>query len=79
MLSGHTHAGQVRFPGLPVIARQSRYRLDEGLYRFGDSQLVVSRGLGASGLPIRMHCTPEAVLVTLRPDLHPGLAQLQGD
>lgn len=77
VLAGHTHAGQVRMPGLPVIVRQSRYRLDEGHYRFGDSQLVVSRGLGASGLPLRLHCPPEAVLLTLRPDVHPGLARLQ--
>lgn len=66
VLSGHTHAGQIRMPGLPVLARQSRYRLDEGRYRVGDSELVVSRGLGAVGLPLRLWCPPEAVLLTLR-------------
>jgi len=66
MLSGHTHAGQIRVPGLPVLVRQSRYRLDEGRYRAGATELVVSRGLGAVGLPWRHACPPEAVLLRLR-------------
>lgn len=66
VLSGHTHGGQIRIPGLPVLVRMSRYRLDEGHYRTGDTQLVVSRGLGVTGLPIRIACPPEAVLLTLR-------------
>jgi predicted MPP superfamily phosphohydrolase len=65
-LAGHTHGGQIRLPGLPVLVRQSRYRLDEGRYRSGDSELVVSRGLGAVGLPWRAACPPEAVLIRLR-------------
>jgi uncharacterized protein len=65
MLSGHTHAGQIRIPGLPVLYRQSRYRLDEGRYRHQGTELVVSRGLGASALPLRVACSPEAVLLTL--------------
>lgn len=66
VLSGHTHAGQVRLPGLPVLVRQSRYRLDEGRYRYRSTELIVSRGLGAVGLPIRLVCSPEAVLVDLQ-------------
>ena len=66
MLSGHTHAGQIRVPGLPVLVRQSRYRLDSGRYRFGATELVVSRGVGAVGLPLRAACSPEAVLLHLR-------------
>jgi len=66
MLSGHTHAGQVRVPGLPVLVRQSRYRLDEGRFRSGRTELVVSRGLGAVGVPLRANCPPEAVLLRLR-------------
>ena len=65
MLSGHTHAGQIRIPGLPVLYRQSRYRLDEGRYRHDGTELVVSRGLGAVALPLRVACPPEAVLLTL--------------
>jgi len=66
VLSGHTHGGQIRLPGLPVLVRMSRYRLDEGRYAVDGAQLVVSRGLGATGVPLRLFCPPEAVLVTLR-------------
>ena len=71
MLSGHTHGGQIRLPGLPVLVRQSRYRLDEGRYRIGSMELLVSRGLGVTGLPVRFACSPEAVLIHLRSQLHP--------
>jgi uncharacterized protein len=66
VLSGHTHGGQIRIPGRPVLARASRYHLDEGRYAVDDSELVVSRGIGATGLPFRIACSPEVVLVTLR-------------
>ena len=67
LLAGHTHGGQVRVPGLPVLVRMSRYRLDEGRYAVDDSELIVSRGLGVTGLPLRIACPPEALLVTLQP------------
>jgi predicted MPP superfamily phosphohydrolase len=66
MLSGHTHGGQVRLPRLPVLVRQSRYRLDEGRFTVGRTQAIVSRGLGAVGVPLRFGCPPEAMLLTLR-------------
>jgi uncharacterized protein len=64
-LSGHTHGGQIRFPNGPAIIRQSRYCLDEGVYAFGSSLLVVSRGLGSVFLPIRWGADPEAVLLEI--------------
>jgi len=66
VLSGHTHGGQIRIPGLPVLVRMSRFCLDEGRYFTNGAELVVSRGLGASGFPLRLACSPEVVLVTLR-------------
>jgi predicted MPP superfamily phosphohydrolase len=66
VLSGHTHGGQVRIPGRPVLVRMSRYRLDEGHYHRDGAQLIVSRGLGVSGIPLRLFCPPEVVLVTLK-------------
>ena len=64
--SGHTHGGQVRVPGLPVLVRMSRYRLDQGRYAYGGADLVVSRGIGASGIPLRVACPPEVVRLVLR-------------
>lgn len=66
VLAGHTHGGQIRFRGLGPIVRQSRFFLDEGVYAHGAGMLVVSRGLGAVGLPWRTGALPEAVLLTLR-------------
>jgi hypothetical protein len=66
-LSGHTHGGQVRFPKGPPLVRQSRYCLDEGLYAFRSSLLVVSRGLGCVLLPFRWGADPEAVLLEIVP------------
>lgn len=66
VLAGHTHGGQIRLPGLPVLVRMSRFGLDQGHYQMRPSQLVVSRGLGATGLPLRMACPPEVVALRLR-------------
>lgn len=67
VLSGHTHGGQIRFRRRPPIVRQSRFCLDEGAYAHGSSLLVVSRGLGAVGLPWRIGADPEAVLIQIDP------------
>ena len=67
VLAGHTHGGQIRVPGLPVLVRMSRYRLDEGRFQAEDSELIVTRGLGVTGLPIRVACPPEALLLELVP------------
>ena len=66
-LCGHTHGGQIRFPGGPPIIRHSRFCLDEGVYAFNSSFLVVSRGLGSVGLPWRWGADPEAILLEIVP------------
>ena len=66
-LSGHTHGGQIRFPNGGPLIRQSRFCLDEGVYAFRSSQLVVSRGLGSIMIPWRWGADPEAVLLEITP------------
>ena len=66
-LAGHTHGGQIRFPNGSPIVRQSRYCLDEGIYAFRSSLLVVSRGLGSVLLPFRWGADPEAILLEVVP------------
>ncbi len=66
-LSGHTHGGQIRLPDGPPIVRQSRFCLDEGIYSFHSSTLIVSRGLGSVGIPWRWGADPEAVLIEILP------------
>jgi hypothetical protein len=71
MLSGHTHGGQVRVPllGEPVVPSEYGTRYAGGLCRAGGVAggvpVVVSRGVGMSGLPVRVNCPPEVVEVTL--------------
>ena len=65
-LSGHTHGGQVRFgPWAPVVPSQFGARFAYGWVREGARDLVVSGGLGCSGLPIRFGVPPEITVVDL--------------
>jgi uncharacterized protein len=63
---GHTHGGQVRIPGLPVYV-PSRYgsRYLHGHIVEGGRNLIVSSGLGCSGIPVRLGVPPEIVIVEL--------------
>lgn len=72
-ISGHTHGGQVRVPGFGPLVIPSRY---DSRYAYGhivedDRHLVVSAGLGTSGIPVRFLVPPEIVVINLggRPDL----------
>lgn len=70
VLSGHTHGGQVRLPGLGGLFAPSQGffpRYDAGLYRQGQASLVISRGLGNSLAPLRLNNRPEVVVLTLSP------------
>jgi len=65
-LSGHTHGGQVRVPGLGAIILPTWGKAYvEGLYRVGSSQVYTSRGIGMVGLPFRFNCPPEVTEITL--------------
>lgn len=68
MLSGHTHGGQVRLPGLrPLLLPPLGRVYTEGHYRFENTQLYVNRGVGTVGVPLRLNCPPEITVLTLRP------------
>ena len=74
VLSGHTHGGQLRLPGLPPPLTMSRYRLSDGHYLYRGGQLVIGHGLGAVGVPLRVGCPPQAVLLTLVNEPNPRKA-----
>lgn len=66
-LSGHSHGGQVWIPGfgapwLPGGAKQ----YPRGRYTVGKLQLYTNIGLGTIRVPMRINCTPEVTLITLR-------------
>ncbi len=65
-LAGHTHGGQVRVLGYaPVVPSRYRNRFVYGHIVEDGRHLIVSSGLGVSGLPVRFGSPPEIVVVDL--------------
>ena len=65
-LSGHSHGGQIRLPGvgalyLPTMAK----KYDYGLYRVNDVWVYTNRGIGVVDIPMRLNCSPEITEITL--------------
>lgn len=66
--SGHSHGGQVRFPiiGAPVTSTPYTNETIDG-YMFENSRtLIVTSGLGETGLPVRFGVPPEIMIVELK-------------
>jgi predicted MPP superfamily phosphohydrolase len=66
-LSGHTHGGQLAFPGVRRLSL-ARFitEFTAGLYRRGRSWLYVNRGAGTTGPPVRLGAPAELAVLTLR-------------
>ncbi len=66
-LAGHTHGGQVRVPFLWHAWVPSSYgaRFAYGHIVEGGRHMIVSGGLGTSGLPVRMGSPPEILRIDL--------------
>jgi len=68
-LSGHTHGGQVRLPGIGPIGlpiHGKRYVIGKGVA--DGMQIYASRGVGVYRPPARYNCPPEVTLITLVAD-----------
>jgi uncharacterized protein len=68
MLSGHTHGGQIRFPFIGPVITQSIYRQKyaAGIFNIKNITLYVNRGIGTSGIPIRLFCRPELTILSIK-------------
>ena len=67
ILSGHTHGGQVVFPGgAPFVPSHYGQKYLHGVCRGPVATVYVSRGLGCTSIPVRVGSRPELTLVTLR-------------
>ena len=65
-LSGHSHGGQVRLPGVgALVLPPGGRRFDIGLNEAGGMPVYTSRGVGLYRPPLRYNCPPEVTLVTL--------------
>jgi predicted MPP superfamily phosphohydrolase len=71
-LSGHSHGGQVRLPGIGALYLPSMGRkYDQGLYRIKEAWLYTNRGIGVVNVPVRFACPPEVTEITLCADSVP--------
>lgn len=67
-LSGHAHGGQFRFPFVGgLIAPDQGFfpKYDAGLFTENHTNMVISRGLGNSIIPLRFNNRPELILIEL--------------
>ena len=66
-LCGHTHGGQVATPWGPIIMSKGALcrRFAHGLGRFNGGDVVVSRGVGAGEIPVRLFAPPDILVVDL--------------
>jgi uncharacterized protein len=77
VLSGHTHGGQVRLPGIGAAHTQGTHlsrRRPAGWFQRGQTHMFVGRGLGES-IPLRFGVRPQIALIHWVPDaLHADVA-----
>ncbi|MGL4452720.1 MAG: metallophosphoesterase [Sarcina sp.] len=72
MLSGHAHGGQFIIPkvgGLFAPGQGILPKFYAGLYKGNGNNLIVSRGLGNSGFPLRLFNRPDIVSITLETNI----------
>lgn len=64
LLSGHTHGGQICLPGgIPLVGGADIARWGySGRWEWNGMGGYTSRGVGASGIPVRFNCPPEICL-----------------
>ena len=70
VFSGHAHGGQFRLPfiGGLVAPNQGFFpKYDAGLFSEGSTNMIVSRGVGNSIIPIRFNNRPEIIVAELIP------------
>ncbi len=69
VFSGHAHGGQFRLPliGGLIAPHQGFFpEYDSGLYTEDNTNMIVSRGVGNSVIPLRFNNRPEIILVELK-------------
>lgn len=68
IIAGHAHGGQFRFPllgGLYAPGQGVFPKYTSGVYKLGASRMLVSRGIGNHGLPLRLFNRPHLPYIEL--------------
>ncbi|MGI4880347.1 MAG: metallophosphoesterase [Janthinobacterium lividum] len=63
--AGHTHGGQIMLPIVGPLVMNSQLKYRRGLVLEGGRRMIVSSGVGTTGIPMRLGVPPEIVVVTL--------------
>ncbi len=65
MISGHTHAGQIRLPIVYKKIIPTEYDFDKGFYSINGINLFVTPGIGNVALPFRLFNPPEISVINI--------------
>jgi hypothetical protein len=72
-LSGHSHGGQIRIPGLkPLILPSFARKYPSGRYQVKNLILYTNHGLGTAEIQVRLNCRPEIACFRLYPLENPA-------
>ena len=65
IFAGHTHGGQFIIPFAKPVYVPSKYGSEfaSGVIKKSTNKMVVSRGIGTTGFPVRLNCKPEIIIV----------------
>lgn len=69
VLSGHIHGGIVRIPGFRgILSPQLKLfpKYDRGLFKEGNTTMILSKGIGTHTLPVRIFNRAEIIAITLK-------------
>jgi predicted MPP superfamily phosphohydrolase len=68
LLAGHTHSGQICYPGGIPIVRFTKFprKYSYSLWKYRDMQGYTTAGVGNTWVNVRFFCPPEVAIITLK-------------
>ncbi len=65
IFAGHTHGGQfvIPFTSLTVVPSKFGSEFASGLINSNRNKMIISKGIGTTGFPVRFNCVPEIIVV----------------
>jgi hypothetical protein len=77
VISGHTHGGQIAPFGAVLHKPAGCGSYVKGWYHNGNHSMYVMRGIGTSGIPLRIGSPPEILVMNLQGARNPPLSSLK--